>query len=166
MFLKHFIVRAGLLGFAFAVLSCAAASTGRLETGMTPDQAVQAMGQPDLKDAVPDPRGSGGTVVRYAWIGPGKLATFGADNRLAEIGDLPAGTAAPAAAALANTGAPAASAAADSTPPARASFDPIQTPLNYIFYPLNFGFTWLGAGVNCVAEGQCRKPEVKPPDAG
>lgn len=91
MFLKHFIVRAGLLGFAFAVLSCAAASTGRLETGMTPDQAVQAMGQPDLKDAVPDPRGSGGTVVRYAWIGPGKLATFGADNRLAEIGDLPAG---------------------------------------------------------------------------
>jgi hypothetical protein len=152
-----------LIGFAMltiSLMSCAT-SSNRVETGMTPDEAVRAMGHPDLKDSVADPHGSGATVLRYAWISQAKVATFGPDNRVAQVGDLPTG--AVASSAPTNSGAPAEA----STPaPIAPSFDPIQTPLNYLFYPLKLGFTWLGAGVNCVAEGNCRRPEIKPPDAG
>jgi hypothetical protein len=156
-------LRLVIWALAFTLMSCAT-SGGNLEVGMRPDQAIAAMGQPDLKDTVPDPRGSGAGVLRYAWVARGKVATFGPDDRLAQVADLPAGTSAPnSSPASANTG----GAAADSaSAPIQNSFDPIQTPLNYLFYPLKFALTWAGAGINCVAEGSCHRPEVKPPDAG
>jgi hypothetical protein len=157
---RLFLRLAGFAMLTMVLISCATSSSS-VETGMTPDEAVRAMGQPDLKDSVADPRGSGASVLRYAWVSQGKVATFGPDNRVAKVGDLPTG-------AVANS-APANSVAvaeASTPPPIATSFDPIQTPLNYIFYPLKFGLTWLGAGINCVAEGNCRQPEVKPPDAG
>ncbi len=148
---------------AFTLISCAT-SGGSLEVGMRPDQAIAAMGQPDLKDTVADPGGSSAGVLRYAWVARGKVATFGPDDRLAQVADLPAGTSA------ANSNpasANATGAAADSgSAPIQSSFDPIQTPLNYLFYPLKFALTWAGAGINCVAEGNCHRPEVKAPDAG
>ncbi len=152
-----------LWALAFTLMSCAA-SGGNLKVGMTPDQAIAVMGQPDLKDTVPDPRGNGAGVLRYAWVAQGKVATFGADDRLAQVADLPAGSsAANSNAAPANT---AGAAEVPESAPMQSSFDPIQTPLNYLFYPLKFGLTWVGAGINCVAEGSCHRPEVKPPDAG
>ena len=122
------------------------------------------MGQPDLKDTVPDPRGSGAGVLRYAWVASAKVATFGPDDRVAQVSDLPAPTS------VANSNAVAANSAGTAEvagpPPAASAFDPIQTPLNYLFYPLKFALTWAGAGINCVAEGRCHRPELKPPDEG
>ena len=141
---------------ALAFILCSCATTRELKSGMTADQAIDAMGQPDLKDTVADPHGSGADVLRYAWVGQHKVATFGPDGRVASVGDLPtAGSAG-------NTKI----AEAEITPAPSAPFDPIQTPLNYLFYPLKVGFTWVGAGINCVAEGECRRPVMKSPDAG
>ena len=153
---------------ALTLISCAA-SGGKVEIGMTADQAVSAMGQPDLKDTVPDPRGSGTGVLRYAWVASAKVATFGPDDRVAQVSDLPAPTGVASANAAAGNsagttevaGSPEAAAA-----PPPSTFDPIETPLDYLFYPLKFALTWVGAGINCVAEGSCHRPEVKPPDAG
>ena len=150
-----------ICALAFTLMSCAA-SGGSLEVGMRPDQAIAAMGQPDLKDTVADPGGSRAGVLRYAWIAQGKVAIFGPDDHLAQVADLPAGASAPNPASANGTGA-----ATDSgSAPIQSSFDPIQTPLNYLFYPLKFALTWAGAGINCVAEGSCHRPEVKAPDAG
>jgi hypothetical protein len=155
------VSRIGLGVLLLAAFSCAATS-GQLETGMTPDQAVHALGQPDLKDRIADPHGSGDSVLRYAWLSQGKVATFGPNDRLADISELPKGSAATPGPEIAASGT-----AAETAPaPAPVAFDPIQTPLNYLFYPLKFGLVWLGAGVNCVAEGQCRRPDVSSPDAG
>ncbi|MFZ0889508.1 MAG: hypothetical protein WA005_13725 [Candidatus Binataceae bacterium] len=140
-----FVARAIVAAIALGVVSCAAASKN-LEPGMTQDQAVQAMGQPDLKDFVPGPS-SGAKLSRYTWLTPGKAATFGPDNHIVSIENV--STAAP-----------------ESPQTTRAAFDPIGTPLNYVFYPLTFGFAWLGAGINCVAEGDCQRPQVPPPGAG
>src|ERR1700674_5725884 len=130
-----------LWALAFSLMSCASLS-GNLEVGMRPDQAIAAMGQPDLKDTVPDPHGSGAGVLRYAWVARGKVATFGPDDRLAQVGDLPADTSPATPASADSTGAAADSASA----PIQSSFDPIQTPLNYLFYPLKFALSWAGAG--------------------
>src|SRR5208282_6435820 len=86
-------VRFVIWALAFTLMSCAT-SSGSLEVGMRPDQAIAAMGQPDLKDTVPDPGGSGAGVLRYAWVARGKVATFGPDDRLAQVAGLPAGTSA------------------------------------------------------------------------
>lgn len=153
---------------ALMLISCAA-SGGKVEIGMTPDQAVSAMGQPDLKDTVPDPRGSGAGVLRYVWVASAKVATFGPDDRVAQVSDLPAATGiASSNAAGANSGGTAEVAGSPeaAAAPGPSTFDPIQTPLNYLFYPLKFALTWVGAGINCVAEGSCHRPEVQPPDAG
>ena len=140
------VARAIVAVIALGVLSCAAASKN-LETGMTQDQAVQAMGQPDLKDFVPGPS-SGAKLLRYTWLTPGKAATFGADNQIVSLEDVST------------------PAAPESPQTAGAAFDPIGTPLSYVFYPLTFGFAWLGAGINCAVEGDCQRPQVPPPGAG
>jgi hypothetical protein len=142
-----------LIPAGFAIASCAS-SSANLQTGMTASQTVGAMGQPDLKDSVSDPQGSGAKVLRYTWLTAGKSATFGPDDRVARIADVE--TPAPSAAAVAGSAA--------APPPA--GFDPVQTPLNYLFYPVKLGITWGAAGVNCVAEGECRKPQVRPPGEG
>jgi hypothetical protein len=44
-------------------------------------------------------------------------------------------------------------------------FDPINTPLNYIFFPAKAAAIYFGAGVNCVGGGGCAKPQLPPPSA-
>lgn len=152
MLVNHLVRNLVLAAIAAGILSCAAGG-GTLQLGMTPDQAVQAMGQPDLKDTVADPHARGASLLRYAWVARGKVATFGPDNRVTEVKDLAA--------------APSPSIAVASPPAApqvaATPFDPVETPLNYLFYPLRFSLTWILAGVSCAAEGDCRRPQVRPP---
>jgi len=119
---------------------------------MTADQTVNAMGQPDLKDSIADPNHSGATVLRYVWLDSGTVAVFGSNNRVASIGQIE-----PAQATKQKL-------EASTEPPA--SFDPIDTPLNYAFYPIRVGLIYLGAGLNCVAGGGCHNPELPSPDHG
>jgi hypothetical protein len=155
MFVNRLFRHLVLAAIAASLLSCAA-SGGTLQLGMTPDQAVQAMGQPDLEDTVADPHAGNTPLMRYAWVTRGKVATFGPDNRVTEVKDLAA--------------APGPSIAAASTPAApqvaATPFDPVETPLNYLFYPIRFSLAWIGAGLNCAAEGDCRRPQVRPPYEG
>jgi hypothetical protein len=118
---------------------------GNLQPGMTPDQAIREMGDPEAKESIPDPNLRGGDLLRYSWTSKGKAATFGRDNRLVKVESV--------------------------TPDANAQsgpdFDPISTPLSYIFYPLRVGIGWLASGVNCVAENNCQPPPPpRPPGAG
>ena len=131
--------------FAIVLASCAS-SSANLQTGMTPDQAISAMGNPDLKDSVPDPDHSGATLLRYTWVDVGKAATFGPDNRLAKVEQVEGATEA-------------------SRQQQGAGFDPIATPVSYFFYPVRAAFIYLGAGLNCALEGQCQKPRLPSPAA-
>ena len=140
----------GLLAL-FAV-ACSTIKSGSLSTGMTPDQAVQAMGQPDLKDNIADPNRSGASVLRYVWLEPGKAAIFGTNNRLASIQDVETNT---------KQRVEEQAHAEAAGPPEQ--FDPIETPLNYLFFPVKAATIYFGAGVNCVGGGGCRKPELPPP---
>jgi hypothetical protein len=140
---------------ALAMLACSTQSAGgSLQTGMTPDQSVAAMGQPDLRDNVPDPNHSGANLLRYTWLNAGKSATFGSDNHLASIQDI-----GPAPATVQE--------AEQEQQAAKATeFDPINTPLNYAFYPFRVAFIYLGAGLNCVGGGGCQKPHLPPVNQG
>jgi hypothetical protein len=147
------LVRALLLTFAVTAISCSAASSnGSLTTGMSPEQAVQVMGQPDLKDSVADPNHSGATVLRYVWLDSGKVAVFNAADRVASIQQIEP--------------AQKAQAELEAQNQAPAEFDPIATPLNYGFFPIKAAFMYLGAGLNCVVGGGCRKPELPSPSQG
>jgi hypothetical protein len=133
--------------------SCSAASSNAsLTTGMSPEQAVQAMGQPDLKDSVADPSHSGASVLRYVWLDSGKVAVFNSNDRIASIQQIE-----PAQKAKAEL-------EAQNQPPAE--FDPISTPLNYAFFPIKAAFMYLGAGLSCVVGSGCRKPELPSPSQG
>ncbi len=146
-------VRVMALVLAFATASCAAASrTANLTTGMSPEQAVEALGQPDLKDNVPDPNHSGATVLRYVWLDSGKVAVFGSDNRIASIQQ--------------TEPAEKAKAEVEAQNQAPSEFDPISTPLNYAFFPIKAAFMYLGAGLSCVGGGECRKPHLPSPSQG
>lgn len=114
---------------------------------MTQSQTVEALGTPDLTDSVVDPDHRGAKLLRYTWVEAGKAVTFGPDNRVSKIE------------AVSNQ-------ASDPEPTIASSFDPIGTPMDYAFYPLRAAFMWLGAGLNCVAQGQCQKPRLPPPSAG
>ena len=137
------------LALALGACSTAAGNNAPVTAGMTPDQAVQAMGQPDLKDSIPDPDHKGGTVLRYVWLDSGKVAVFGSDNRVASIQQIE-----PAEKAQAQEE------ARNQTPRA---FDPIETPLNYTFFPFKAAAIYLGAGLNCAAGGGCHKPKLPDP---
>lgn len=141
------LVRVLAICIALALASCSAASgNGTLAVGMSPEQAIQAMGQPDLKDSVPDPNHSGATVLRYVWLDSGKVAIFNANERVATIQHMQTTQQAQAQQAVPNA------------PPPQ--FDPIATPLNYAFFPIKAAFMYLGAGLNCVAGGACHKPQL------
>lgn len=147
------IRRFGIGMLALAIAACSAQSGGSLQTGMTSDQAVSAMGQPDLRDSVPDPSHSGATLQRYTWLSAGKAAVLSPDNRVASIQDV--------------EGAGGASAQAETqqeAPPTE--FDPINTPLNYAFYPIRAALIYIGAGVNCLGGGGCRRPQLPPVNHG
>jgi hypothetical protein len=147
------LVRALVLALALTAASCSAASSNAtLTTGMSPEQAVQAMGQPDLKDSVADPNHGGASVLRYVWLDSGKVAVFNSSDRIASIQQIE-----PAEKAKAEL-------EAQNQPPTE--FDPITTPLNYGFFPIKAAFMYLGAGLNCVVGAGCRKPELPSPSQG
>jgi hypothetical protein len=133
------------------IAGCSAQSGGgggTLKVGMTTDQAVEAMGQPDLKDNVPDPNHTGPAMLRYTWLNAGEAAMFGADMRVTN---------------LINVGpAPSTLAEAQQQEQMRPSFDPIQTPFDYAFYPFRAAFIYIGAGLNCIGGGGCHTPQLPP----
>ena len=160
MTLRTLGTRAVVGMLALFVVACSTTKSATLSTGMTPGQAVQAMGEPDLKDNVADPNHSGASVLRYVWLEPGKAAIFGSDERLASIQNVEVTT---------NTKQQVeqqahAEAAATSGPPQR--FDPIETPLNYIFFPAKAATIYFGAGLSCATGAGCEKPQLPPPSAG
>lgn len=138
--------RFGLGILAIAIVACSAQSSGSLQTGMSSDQAVSAMGQPDLRDNVPDPNHSGATLQRYTWLNAGKAAVFSPEGRVASVQDVQPATT------------EATEAEAQQSPPSE--FDPIDTPLNYAFYPIRAALIYIGAGVNCLGGGGCRRPQL------
>ena len=152
MTLQTFLARAAVGLLALFAVACSGLNSGSLSTGMTPEQSVQAMGQPDLKDNIADPNHSGASVLRYVWLEPGKAAIFGSDDRLASIQDVETNT---------KQRVELQAQVAAAGPPQQ--FDPIETPLNYFFFPVKAGIMYFGAGVNCVGGGGCRKPELPSP---
>lgn len=154
MTVRTILARMAVGSLAAFIAACSAVSgSGTLTTGMSPDQTVQAMGPPDLKDNVADPSHSGATVLRYVWLDQGKAAVFGANDRVASIQNVETDTKEKVEQ----------QAAADANP---GYWDPLETPLNYFFFPVKAGFTYLGAGLNCVGGGSCQKPHIKPPSNG
>jgi len=117
---------------------------------MTPNEAVQAMGEPDLKDNVADPAHNGATVLRYTWVDAGKTAVFNSDDKIETVQNVDLATARQA------------QQVSEQTRMVQ-PFDPIETPLNYLFFPVKAGFNYLGAGLNCVAGTDCRKPQITLP---
>jgi hypothetical protein len=138
------------------VIGCSTIKSGTLTPGMTPAQTVQSMGEPDLKDNIADPNHNGATVLRYVWLDQGKAAIFGSDERLASVQAVETNT-------KQNVEQQAHAEAVASGPPQ--AFDPIETPLNYIFFPVKAAAIYFGAGVNCVGGGGCQKPTLPPPSA-
>ena len=143
--------RSCLIALAFTVVACSAQSSGSsaLQTGMTPDQTVSAMGQPDLKDEVPDANHSGATDLRYTWLSAGKAAVFSADHHVASIQDI---------------GSSPSTVAEAEQQQRKPEFDPIQTPFDYAFYPFRVAMIYIGAGLNCVGGNGCHKPQLPPPN--
>jgi hypothetical protein len=153
--LRTLLARAAIGLLALFVVACAAAQPTGLSAGMTPDQTVQAMGEPDLKDAIPDPNHSGASVTRYVWLQPGKAAIFGTDNRVASVQAVETDTQQ-----HVEQQAHAEAAVAQPEP-----FDPIETPLNYLFYPAKAATIYFGAGLTCATGGGCEKPPLPGPSA-
>jgi hypothetical protein len=148
-----------LFGMTLALVfaGCSSSSSNRgaaLAPGMTSEQAVQAMGQPDLQDVVKDPN-SGASAKRYVWLNSGKVALIGSDNKVSSLQQIEPGEKTQEAVEEART--------QDQEP---RPFDPIATPLGYMFFPVRAGFTYLGAGLNCAAGGGCHKPKLPDPSNG
>ena len=158
--LRKFFTPAALGLLAVSIAACSSVKAGSLSPGMTSAQAVQAMGEPDLKDAIADPNHSGAAVQRYVWLEPGKAAIFGTDDRVANIQTIETNTQQ-----HVEQQAHAEAAAASLEPTAPAPFDPIETPLNYLFYPAKAATIYFGAGLNCATGGGCEKPQLPPPSA-
>jgi len=148
---RTFIARTTVTALALFAVACSTFKTATLSPGMTPDQTVQAMGQPDLRDSITDPKHSGASVLRYVWLDSGKAAIFGSDNRVASIQNVETNTKQHVED----------EARAQQAPPQE--FDPINTPLNYLFFPVKAGLTYLGAGANCLGGGSCQRPTLPPP---
>ncbi len=117
-----------------------------MKVGMSTDQAVEAMGQPDLKDNIADPNHTGPALLRYTWLSAGEAAVFSPDMRVATIVNV--GSSAPT---LSETA---------QQEQMRPSFDPIQTPLDYAFYPFKAAMIYIGAGLNCIGGGGCHTPQL------
>jgi hypothetical protein len=144
-------IRGWWLGAMFLLIAgCSAqggGGGGTLKVGMSTDQAVEAMGQPDLKDNVPDPNHTGPAMLRYTWLNAGEAAMFGADMRITNI---------------INVGPAPSTLAEQQQEQMTPSFDPIQTPFDYAFYPFRAAFIFIGAGLNCIGGGGCHTPQLPP----
>lgn len=152
------ITRALPMALALLLFGCSAmpgSGPSTLSTGMTPDQAVQVMGEPDLKDNIADPNHSGASVQRYVWLEPGKAAIFGTDQRVANIQTIETNT---------KQQVEQQAQQAQAAPPDK--FDPIETPLNYLFFPAKAATIYFGTGLSCATGGNCQKPVLPPPSAG
>jgi len=123
------------------------------------------MGEPDLKDAIADPNHSGAAVQRYVWLEPGKAAIFGTDDRIASVQTVETNTQQKVEQQAHADAASADAAAASQGPTAPVPFDPIETPLNYLFYPAKAATIYFGAGLTCATGGGCEKPPLPPPSA-
>jgi hypothetical protein len=155
--LRTLLLSAGAGLIALLAVGCSTVKSGTLSPGMTPGQTVQSMGEPDLKDTIADPNHNGATVLRYVWLEPGKAAIFGSDERLASVQDVETNT-------KQKVEEQAHAEAVAAGPPQR--FDPIETPLDYLFFPVKAATIYFGAGLNCAASGVCQKPQLPPPSAG
>jgi len=146
--MRTLIRRWWLGGLALLIVGCAAQNGGggSLKVGMSTDQAVEAMGQPDLKDNIADPNHTGPALLRYTWLSAGEAAVFSPDMRVATIVNV--GSSAPT---LSETA---------QQEQMRPSFDPIQTPLDYAFYPFKAAMIYIGAGLNCIGGGGCHTPQL------
>ncbi|MGH7948798.1 MAG: hypothetical protein ACREQF_06215 [Candidatus Binataceae bacterium] len=131
--------------------SCSSSSDAALQTGMTADQAVASLGQPDLRDSLSNPAGA----TRLVWLKSGKAAIVGSDNRIASIQDVASAAGAPAGS----------SADLERPPPVPRAFDPINTPLNYATYPFKVAVIYFATGLNCLAAGPCRIPVLPDPNS-
>ncbi|HVN27424.1 MAG TPA: hypothetical protein VMT64_03010 [Candidatus Binataceae bacterium] len=127
--------------------SMMSSSGGSLQAGMSADQAVAAMGEPDLKDNVPDPNHSGASVLRYTWLSAGEAAVFDSHMKVASIE---------------NVGSSPSTLQETQAERIKPAFDPIETPLDYAFYPIRVAFTYIGAGLNCIGGGGCHSPQLPP----
>jgi len=135
---------------AAVVSACSSASqNATLAAGMTPSQTIEVMGQPDLKDSIPDPNNSGGNVLRYVWLEPGKVAVFGPNDRLANVQQIEPAE---------KTQAELEARTKEIEPPFT-----LETPFNYAFFPIKAAFIYIGAGLNCVGGGGCQKPRLPSP---
>ena len=147
-------IRCWWIGAMLLLLAgCSAQSVGggTLKVGMSTDQAIEAMGQPDLKDNVADPNHTGPAMLRYTWLNAGEAALFGADMRVANI---------------VNVGPAPSSVAEAQQEQMKPPFDPIQTPFDYAFYPFRAAFVVIGAGLNCIGGGGCHEPQFPPVQPG
>ncbi|HLX36810.1 MAG TPA: hypothetical protein VKR29_03380 [Candidatus Binataceae bacterium] len=150
-FIRCWWVVAMLLLLTAGCSSQSGGGGGSLKVGMTTDETTQAMGQPDLKDTVPDPNHNGGAVLRYTWLNAGEAAVFGTDMRVATI---------------VNVGQSPSTVAEVQQEQMKPPFDPIQTPLDYVFYPVRAAFVVIGAGLNCIGGGGCHAPQFPPVQPG
>lgn len=152
--MKTLTRRGALMALALLIFACSAQNSGggALQTGMTADQAINAMGQPDLKDEVADPNHAGSQLYRYSWLSAGQAAVFGSDNHVVSIQNISSSTATPQE-----------EAQEQQRPP---DFDPIQTPFDYAFYPFRAALIYIGAGINCVGGGGCHRPQLPPANQG
>jgi hypothetical protein len=137
---------------ALLIVGCAAQTGGggALKVGMSTDQTVAAMGQPDLKDNIPDPNHTGPAMLRYTWLDAGEAAVFGPDMRVTNVVNV-----GPSPATLTE-------AAQQQEQQMRPSFDPIQTPFDYVFYPFKAAAVYIGAGLNCLGGNGCHSPRLPP----
>jgi hypothetical protein len=126
------------------------AQTGAAVTaGITPDEAVSAIGKPNFRHSLPDPSHSGEVVSTYNWRKAGKAAPLATDDR----------------AKSATRGSEQAKAPPTAQPQQHEAshFHPINTPLDYIFYPVRVALIYLGAGINCLGGGGCQSPYLPAP---
>src|SRR5260221_2977466 len=108
----------------FLMAACSAQNgggSGGLKVGMTTDQAIEAMGKPDLTDSIPDPDHAGAPMLRYTWLNAGEAAAFGQNMRVANVVNVGSSP---------ETLQEAARQPGNGYQPA---FDPIQTPFDYAF---------------------------------
>lgn len=158
MMLRIFSSSAAVGALALLLTGCSSVSSGTLSPGMTSAQAVQSMGEPDLKDSIADPNHTGAAVQRYVWLQPGKAAVFGTDAHVASVQTIETDTQQK----VEQEQHVEAAAQVNQAPP---PFDPIETPLNYLFYPAKAATIYFGAGLSCATGAGCEKPQLPPPSA-
>ena len=148
--MRTFIWRWSLGALVLLMVGCATQNGGggSLKVGMTPDQTVEAMGQPDLKDNIADPNRTGPALLRYTWLSAGEAAVFGPDTRVANIVNVGSSPST-----LTET-------TQQQQEQMTTSFDPIQTPFDYAFYPFKAAFFYIGAGLNCIGGNGCHSPQL------